>query len=693
MVAADDTTHDASRLLQEMLAAHSRLEEEQGRLRAMIEALQPKATVRYGPQAAAGDGGPAAHWQAPAARRLLDEDEIAAVEGMIRGLPDGPVKVALQHLATATAHIRTCLDYMWLLLCGALVTFMQAGFAMLEAGTCRSRSAGITLLKNVMDACVGAVLWYAVGYAFAYGVPDGPNEFIGADLFFGTSFDAEDSRHHLDWFFQWAFCATSATIVSGAVAERIQFSGYLMIASVMTAFIYPVVVWWTWSGHGFLSELGYSDFAGSGTVHLTGGSAAFAAAAVLGPRLGRFRGDSTESPFVPNNLPMVVLGTLILWMGWYGFNCGSTLSFSSVETARQASLVAVNTTLSASLGGLTALTVRVAQTGKLDLQSCCNGILAGLVAVCAGCADMNPLAAIFCGMCGCLSMMVTSRVVAFARVDDPLDATAVHAGGGVVGLLLRPLLDRSGVQGEMLATHLLAIVCIVAWSATLSTFTLLVIKRLGYLSVTQEEEELGLDAAALVVSNQAQHDSAEFHPVLGGLEPGQVAIGVHVAVNESFMSNNKSTKVMIRKGMSGIIKQVDTDGDVRVEFDKLDGLHWVLRRNFDKLRAISADSANFPRRRSLGSASEASSRLANFASSEPSGSSMPSTSEGSKGQAPPKQTLKKKTSTVALGEASSEAVATDRKGERPAKPRKQPSPPAPPEFEGQVSLDSRALGA
>ncbi|CAK0862341.1 unnamed protein product [Prorocentrum cordatum] len=583
---------------------------------------------------------------------------------------------------------------MWVLLCGALVMFMQAGFAMLEAGTCRSGSAGVTLLKNVMDACVGAALWYSVGYAFAYGESGSPNTFIGSDLFFGTGLDAEDARHHLDWFFQWTFCATSATIVSGAVAERIHFSGYMIVASVLTAVIYPVVVWWTWSGHGFLSELGYSDFAGSGTVHLTGGSAAFVAAAVLGPRRGRFGGHSAESPFVPNNLSMVVLGTLVLWFGWYGFNCGSTLSFSSVETARQASRVAVNTTLSAAFGGTVALTVRAVQTRKLDLPVCCNGILAGLVAVCAGCADMSPPAAIFCGICGSLSMMAVSRVVVFAHVDDPLDATAVHAGGGVAGLLLRPLLDRSGVQGEMLAAHLLAIVCIVAWSATLTTFTLLVVKRLGLLSVTQEEEKFGLDAATLVVGNYVESDSADDSPVIGSLQPGDVAVGVHVEVHQSFMSNNKSNKAMVKKGLSGIIRQVDADGDVRVAFDKLDGLHWVLRSNFDKLRRTGAGHASLPRTGSFGSASEASSFRGPSDAKGSESSSGPSTREGG-GHAPPAAQLPTQRTTTAASERARRSAAALAAGEaeRPAKPRRQAPPPALPEFGARLSLDSSALGA
>jgi Amt family ammonium transporter len=353
--------------------------------------------------------------------------------------------------------------------------------------------------------------------------------------------------------------------VSGAVAERIQFPGYLIFACFMTMLIYPTVVWWTWSGYGFLSEMGYSDFAGSGTVHLTGGSAALAGAGILGPRLGRFDGDDPgqENPFVPHNLGMVVLGTFILWFGWYGFNCGSTLSFSSVETAQQAALVAMNSTLAAAAGGITGIVVRGLETRKLDVLTACNGILAGLVAVCAGCGDIEPPWAFFVGICGSLAMQAVSKAVNKLKVDDPLDACAVHGGGGLMGLLLRPLLDKTGVQGEMLGVHCLAAVCIIAWSTTLTAFIFLSLKKLGLLNVSYEEMKAGLDAAALMVGRDSgDHDN---HNDELSLKKEHCVTGEYVKVHESFMSNNKENKIMIKKGNYGKIVKVDGDGDVRVE--------------------------------------------------------------------------------------------------------------------------------
>merc|ERR550514_2458600 len=237
--------------------------------------------------------------------------------------------------AEAIAGLTVCLDYMWLLISGALVMFMQAGFAILEAGSCRQQSAATLLLKNMTDACLGTLVWYVLGYGIAYGLPEEPNEFVGVNSFAGGGFLEEDDEggiigtsHFKDWFFQWAFCATAATIVSGGVAERMQFTGYVIYSTFMTGIIYPFIVYWTWSGSGFLTEMGYSDFAGSGIVHLTGGVGALVGAKMVGPRAGRWDEAGDPGRFDPHNMPLVVLGTFVLWFGWYGFNCGSTLAFS-----------------------------------------------------------------------------------------------------------------------------------------------------------------------------------------------------------------------------------------------------------------------------------------------------------------------------------------------------------------------------
>jgi len=433
-----------------------------------------------------------------------------ATEGERRLAPGPPVSLATKEDVDA---LKTCLDYMWLLICGALVMFMQAGFAILEAGACRSKTAGLILTKNVMDVCTGTLVWWFWGYAFAYGVPDNAieaNGFIGHQYFAGTNMlttAADDSitgtGHFKDWFFQWAFCATAATIVSGGVAERIRFHAYVIYSVVMTGIIYPVVVWWTWSGHGWLSKEGYSDFAGSGIVHLTGGVGALVGAAILRPRKWRFveleESDPKYKPdrYDPHNLAFVVIGTFILWFGWYGFNCGSTLSFSDVGTATQAALVAMNTTVSASTGGLVLFLLRLFRNqGKYDLAGTCNGILVGLVAVCAGVGDVLPWGACIIGALGAICHEIASIALVRLKVDDPLDAFAVHGAGGMIGLIMRPLLDRTGAQGKMFGFNIVGLLVIGLWSGGLTAGVFGTLKYFGRLRISEEEEEQGTDSMA-----------------------------------------------------------------------------------------------------------------------------------------------------------------------------------------------------
>jgi len=365
------------------------------------------------------------------------------------------------------------------------------------------------------------------------------NKVVGTTSFVGHEFLTVDASqaitgtgHFKDWFFQWAFCATAATIVSGGVAERVNFPAYGLYSVVMTGIIYPFVVYWTWSGSGWLSigsltddhqceACGYSDFAGSGIVHLTGGAGALVGAIILGPRKGRF-----ENPddFVPHSIGQVVLGTFILWFGWYGFNCGSTLTFSDAGTATQAGLVAMNTTMSAAAGGLTVFAVRLAVSivksmmrgGTLkyeyDVAGMCNGILAGLVAVCAGVGDMEPALAMATGCLGGLAMEGGSMLLKLLKIDDPLDAFPVHGCAGIMGLLVRPIFDRTGVKATMLGWHVCGIVVIFAWSAGLTALVLFPFRMAGLLRVPAAEEEDGGDVD--FDEGAADHHD-DVHPDLG----------------------------------------------------------------------------------------------------------------------------------------------------------------------------------
>merc|ERR1712232_1085632 len=318
--------------------------------------------------------------------------------------------------------------------------------------------------------------------------------------------------HYKDWFFQWAFCATAATIVSGGVAERIKFHAYVVYSIVMTGLIYPVVVYWTWSGKGWLTigqgtleePNGYSDFAGSGIVHMTGGVAALAGAAILGPRKGRF-----EHPedFYPHNISLVVLGTFVLWFGWYGFNCGSTLAFSDAATAIQGGAVAMNTTISAAMGGLTVFCMRLRKKA-FRIAGMCNGILAGLVAVCAGVGDITPFMALVTGILGGLAMEGTSVVLQALRIDDPLDAFAVHGAAGFVGVITRPLFDKEGVKGDMFVWHLIGALVIAAWSGGITAIVFGIFKVAKQLRVEDAEETEGGDSMIATSPKYPRKDAA-----------------------------------------------------------------------------------------------------------------------------------------------------------------------------------------
>ncbi|CAJ1420821.1 unnamed protein product [Effrenium voratum] len=367
------------------------------------------------------------------------------------------------------------IDSAWLCLCGALVMFMHAGFAMLETGSCRAKNASNVLMKNLVNVCVGTLGWWSLGWAFAYGAEAKTNGFIGASGFFGLDFYTQDATTGvitpvtcnsdgcqstmLSWFFQWAFCTAGATIVSGGVAERVKSPTYAAYAFCMTTFIYPVIVAWSWGG-GWLNsifDVGYMDFAGSGIVHLTGGVSALAGTVVLGPRKGRF---VNPEEFEAHNLPLVVLGTFALWFGWYGFNPGSTLSMSSGNMGALAAQVAMNTTLSAATGGIMVFLARYAIFGKYDVGGLCNGILAGLVSITAGCGNMESGCAVATGFVGALVYQGSSMLLQKLKIDDPVDAVPVHGFCGIWGVLAASLFDwgsginyyhgwrRMGLHGE-----------------------------------------------------------------------------------------------------------------------------------------------------------------------------------------------------------------------------------------------------
>ena len=349
------------------------------------------------------------------------------------------------------------LNTWYLLWAGALVFFMQAGFGMLEAGVVQAKNVQNILMKNCLDACSAALIWFLFGHGLAYGGASGKE----ADLFAGNSkgddkllfaYRMEDTADGYNqggydwgtWFFQFTFCAVAATIVSGAVAERCKLEAYIIYTTVITGIVYPVVVYWGWSGSGAFSAFntntgnlaptggGVIDFAGSTIVHMTGGVAGLVGAIALGPRRGRFiNGKAVKMP--QHNSTLIALGTLILWMGWYGFNCGSTLGVQGY--GRDLARVAVTTTLAPAAGGITTLLIKKALTGQFELGAVCNGILGGLVSITAGCSVVHPYAAIIIGMLGGFVYVGASSLLVKLHIDDPLDAFAVHGACGAWGTI------------------------------------------------------------------------------------------------------------------------------------------------------------------------------------------------------------------------------------------------------------------
>ena len=414
---------------------------------------------------------------------------------------------------------------------GACVFLMQSGFAMLCAGSVRQKNVKNIMLKNLLDACGGALGFWSIGYALSYGDKDGDNTqrtFVGNDLFGLTSL--ESGYDYISWFFQFAFAATAATIVAGTVAERCKMAAYLCYSCFLTAFVYPVVVHAIWAGDGFLTAfrddpfrgIGVVDFAGSGVVHLTGGCTALVAAIVLGPRKGRFYdedGNVLETPvsFAPHSVALQVLGTFILWFGWYGFNPGSALLISNSGVAAVAGLCAVTTTVSAAAGCVTCMffdtIIDYLQTGETsyDLTMAMNGSLGGLVGITAGCSVVEPWAALIIGMVSGIVYYCVSKALIKLRIDDAVDAIPVHFGTGIwaviaVGLFAEPnrleLAYSTSVHvgwfyntsdANLLLVQICSLLFIIGWVVTIMTPFFLVLKAAGMFRVDELEEDVGLD--------------------------------------------------------------------------------------------------------------------------------------------------------------------------------------------------------
>eukprot|EP00729_Bicosta_minor_P010357 gene10357-11184_t len=371
-----------------------------------------------------------------------------------------------------------------------------AGFACLEAGSIGSTSVTNVLFKNLCDAMIGAPVWWAVGYAFAFGTGA---KFIGDDGFFMINVGDCDKAM---WFYQWTFAATCSTIISGAMAGRTQLAAYLIYSIVVTGFIYPVIVHWTWSGNAWLADKGYLDFAGSGIVHVSGGIAGLVGAIFVGPRGTEiFENYENKQDIEGHSMPLVALGTIILIFGFFGFNGGSVLAMDTVGDAVLLSTAVINTVLAASGGAISAVSYNRLFNKKWSLMQACNGCIAGMVAICAGADRVDTWAALLIGTIGGLSFKLWSWAVHKAGVDDAVDAAAVHAGAGIWGVLAAAMFDNTAgafyaKEGfETFGWHLAGVLIIIAWTGITSAIMFGSLKMAGYLRVPDEHIELGVDMA------------------------------------------------------------------------------------------------------------------------------------------------------------------------------------------------------
>ncbi|MDN5348126.1 MAG: ammonium transporter, Amt family [Clostridia bacterium] len=411
---------------------------------------------------------------------------------LLFGLSLGP-EMALADDPT-TAELATAINTMWTLLAAFLVFLMHAGFTMVESGFTRSKNTVNIVMKNFMTVALGVVIFFIVGFGLAFGADKGG--FLGTTGFWLAQTEGMDFGIPLlaFWFFQAVFCATSATIVSGAMAERTRLMSYLVFTVIITAFIYPVVAHWVWGG-GWLQKRGFIDFAGSTVVHSVGGWSALIGAALVGPRLGKYGPQGEVHPIPGHNIPMGALGTLLLWFGWFGFNPGSTLSGTTPAIAS----IATTTLLAASAAAIASMVFSWARYGKSDLSLTLNGALGGLVAITAGTAVVSPTGSLIIGMvAGLVLVLAVEFFDRVLKVDDPVGAVSVHLVCGALGTIMVGLFATEGGLfygggAALLLTQLIGVVSVGVWTSVLAFISFKLIDIIFCLRVPKEEEIEGLD--------------------------------------------------------------------------------------------------------------------------------------------------------------------------------------------------------
>ena len=426
-------------------------------------------------------------------------------------------------------ELAASMDVGWTLVAAALVFFMQAGFAMVETGFTRAKNAGNIIMKNLMDFSLGTPIFWILGFGIMFGAA---SPFFGGFDFFADGVVGEG----YDWttlIFQTVFCATAATIVSGSMAERTKFSAYCIYSMIISAVIYPVSGHWIWGG-GWLTELGFHDFAGSTAVHMVGGVAAFVGAAILGPRIGKYTKDGKARAIPGHSLTLGALGCFILWFCWFGFNGGSTVALSG-GGAEVASRVFVTTNMAAAVATVTVMCITWIRYKKPDVSMTLNGSLAGLVAITAGCDVVTPFGSVIIGICAGFAVVFGIEFVdQKLKVDDPVGAVGVHCINGALGTILTGLFAYyNGTEVEPLGVfygggfhffgiQVLGVVAVIAWVAITMTIVFNVIKHTIGLRVSEAEEIMGLDKPEHGLSS-AYADFMPVVPTVLGTKAGETA--------------------------------------------------------------------------------------------------------------------------------------------------------------------------
>ncbi|MEJ6077240.1 ammonium transporter [Vibrio sp. 1-Bac 57] len=391
-------------------------------------------------------------------------------------------------METTVTELRFALDTFYFLISGVLVMWMAAGFAMLEAGLVRSKNTTEILTKNIVLYAIACTMFLLVGYNIMYVDNTAGGWLPSFGSLIGTQAEGADHSLESDFFFQVVFVATAMSIVSGAVAERMKLWAFLIFTVFLTGFIYPIEGFWTWGG-GFLSEAGFSDFAGSGIVHMAGAAAALAAVILLGARRGKYGKNGSIHPIPGSNMPLATLGTFILWMGWFGFNGGSQLLISDAENASAVGLIFLNTNAAAATGAIAALLVSKFKWGKADLTMILNGALAGLVAITADPLSPSPLFAVVIGAIA--GIIVVYSIITFdkLKIDDPVGALSVHGVCGLFGLLVVPMSN----DGASFMSQLYGAAVIFGFVFVSSWIVWSIIKVTMGIRVTAEQEDAGMD--------------------------------------------------------------------------------------------------------------------------------------------------------------------------------------------------------